>query len=569
MTEMIIDSFAGGGGASLGIELGLGRGPNLCVNHDRAAVAMHGINHPQCRHLCEDVFAADLVAAVAGRPVGLYWASPDCKHFSKAKGRVPVSKKIRGLAWSVVKAAAKLSPRGIVLENVEEFQDWGPLVKVTLGDGRQVLVPDPFRKGKTFRNFVTRLRNLGYVVEWRQLRACDYGAPTIRRRLFLIARRDGAPIVWPKPTHAAPKVAASLGLQPWRTAAECMDWSLPCPSIFLTSEEAKRWDVRRPLVPATHRRLAKGVKRYVMDAEEPFYVSLTHQGGDRLEEVTQPFKTITGAHRGEKALADVQLATFLTEHANGSGQRNFSAGEPMRTQCSEVKGGHFAGVAVHVASQFGTGIGHGAASPLGSVMAEGGGGKRQLVASFLAQHNGGMVGHEADKPLSTIVGRGTQQNLVACGLVKYYGTDQDPRLGEPLGTVTTKDRFGLSQMQLAIPPLTPELAECARRVAAFLRENGVDVPGEFATTKSGLVIWDIGMRMLTARELYRAQGFPEDYVIDRAWFGEGKDRKLKLLSKTEQVRMCGNSVSPPVAAAIVAANFPELSVRSRLEAAAA
>lgn len=534
MTELIADNFCGGGGASAGIEMGLGRGPNLANNHNRVALAMHEINHPQAVHLCEDVFKVDILQAVGGRRVGFAWFSPDCRHFSKAKGGVPLSKKIRGLAWSAVKWAAKVRPRGIVLENVEEFEDWGPLVWVTV-DGQRKLVPCPVRKGRTFQNFVAQLRRLGYAVEWRELAAHKYGAPTMRNRLYLIARCDGRPIIWPEPTHARPAEAARLGLKPWRTFAECCDFKLPCPSIFLSAEEGRKIGVKRPLVPNTHRRLARGVKRYVMDASEPFVLCMTH---------------------------------FLTEHANGSSQRNFSAIEPLRTQCGEVKGGHFALSACHVARQFGTTTGQPVDSPLVSVMPNGGGGKCQWVASFLAQHNGGMVGHDVRKPCSAIVGRGSQQQLGVVSLVKYYGTDQDPRLDRPAGTVTTKDRFGLSESLVAVPPLTPELAARARQVAEWLHSNGIAVPGEFATTRSGLVIYDIGMRMLTPRELYRAQGFPEDYVIDRAWIGEGKDRRLVLLSKSDQVRMCGNSVSPPVAAAIVSANFPELSVRRR-EAAAA
>lgn len=488
--EIIIDSFAGGGGASLGIEMAIGRGPDIAINHDHEAIAMHTANHPRTRHYSENVWDVDPVKAVAGRPVGLAWFSPDCTFHSKARGGKPFrdrnkARRRRGLAWVVVRWAKAVRPRVIMLENVEEFQDWGPL----LDDG----TPCPIRKGLTFRRWKKILENIGYAVECRELRASDYGAPTIRKRLFVIARCDGLPIVWPKATHGPGTN------QLYRTAAECIDWSLPCPSIF---ERA------RPLAEATMRRIAKGVKRYVIDAKEPFIVTCNHSGdGFRGQGIHEPMKTLTAARD-----AHGLVVPFLTEHANGSSQRNFSIEEPLRTQCAEVKGGHFA-----------------------------------LVSAFMAQHNTGMVGHRADKPVSTITGRGAQQQLVTSHLtklygtckdgqdnrapmptitsggqhigevraflIKYYGTDQDPQLREPMHTVTTKDRFGI-----------------------------VTVKGE------DYVIADIGMRMLQPRELYRAQGFPDSYVIDLEVQG-------KRLTKTAQVRMCGNSVCPPIAAAIVRANM--------------
>lgn len=490
--EIIVDNFAGGGGASLGIELALGRSPDIAINHDREAVAMHEANHPHTSHYCEDVWAVDPREAAAGRSVGLAWFSPDCKHFSKAKGGRPLSKKIRGLAWVAVKWAKLVRPRVIVVENVEEFQDWGPL----LADN----TPCPVRKGLTFRRWKRQLEKLGYVVECRELRACDFGAPTIRKRLFVIARCDGQPVVWPSPTHG-PRTPYA-----YRTAAECIDWSLPCPSIF---------DRVRPLADATLRRIAKGVQRYVIEAAEPFIVPVTHQGGDRVHGISEPFRTVTAAKRGEFALA---VPTLIQ---TGYGERS---GQAPRVP--------------------------GLDKPLGTVVA--GGQKHALVAAFLAQHNTGVVGHRAQKPLSTITGRGTQQQVVTSHLlklygtcqhgqdhhqpmptvtahgnhlgevraflIKYYGTDQDPQLRIPMHTVTTKDRFGL-----------------------------VTVAGE------DYVIADIGMRMLQPRELYRAQGFPDTYRIDIDVAG-------KLLTKTAQVRMCGNSVCPPVARAIVAANYIDVMV---------
>jgi DNA (cytosine-5)-methyltransferase 1 len=467
-TELVIDLFAGGGGASTGIEQAIGRHVDIAVNHDPAAVSLHQANHPQTQHFVSDVFEVDPLEVTDGQPVGLLWASPDCKHFSKAKGGKPVSKKIRGLAWVVVKWAKLVRPRVICLENVEEFQTWGPLAE----DGR----PCPKRKGSTFQRWVAQLRNLGYVVEWRELRACDFGAPTIRKRLFLVARRDGAPIVWPEKTHGA-------GLKPYRTAAECIDWSLPCPSIF-TRE--------RPPAEATMRRIAHGVMRYVVNSPRPFIVPVTHQGDNRAHDSREPLRTVTSAKRGEFALCSPTIVGLAHgDHAERAGSRAHGAQEPVRT--------------IHA-----------------------GGGNHALVAAFLAKHYGGNEGPgvAVDGPASTITTQdhhhlveartaGQHRDKVHALLTKYYGTDQDPQLLEPLHTVTTKDRFGL-----------------------------VTVHGET------YAIADIGMRMLQPRELFRAQGFPESYVIDRGADGRG-------LSKADQVRMCGNSVCPPLARAIVEANYVE------------
>ena len=544
--ELVVDLFAGGGGASTGIELAIGRHVDIAINHDPEAVSLHEANHPQTRHFVSDVFEVDPHAVCGDQPVGLLWASPDCKHFSKAKGGKPVSKKIRSLAWVVVKWAAAVRPRVICLENVEEFQTWGPLGP----DNR----PCPQRKGQTFQRWKRQLERMGYVVEHRELRACDYGAPTIRKRLFLVARCDGQPIVWPEATHGAPDSlpVRQKKLKPWRTAAECIDWSVTAPSIF---------ERERPLADATCRRIAKGIMRYVVDAAEPFIV------------------------RG--------AAPFLTEHANASTQRTFPADEPLRTQVAQVKGGHFALVAPTLV-QTGYGEREGQApraldlgKPLGTVVA---GQKHALVQAFLAKHYTGVVGsdlndpmatvtsvdhhslvaahlvhmglgegkdgtkrfshgiRDVDQPLNTVtangmpagvitshmlklrgdnVGSSTDESLhtisaqgthhaeVRAFLIKYYGTDQDPQLGEPLHTVTTKDRFGI-----------------------------VTVKGE------PYAIVDIGLRMLTPRELYRAQGFPESYAIDKGADG-------RPLTKTAQVRMCGNSVCPPLARALVAANYTE------------
>ncbi|WP_044303426.1 DNA cytosine methyltransferase [Aeromonas salmonicida] len=527
--EIVVDNFAGGGGASTGIEMALGRSPEIAINHDPDAIAMHTVNHPNTEHYCESVWDIVPRDVVAGRPVGLVWLSPDCKHFSKAKGSTPVSKKIRGLAWVALRWAAQVRPRVIMLENVEEFQTWGPLLIDSEGNAR----PDPAKKGRTFNSFINALRRQGYKVEWRELRACDYGTPTIRKRLFLIARRDGAAIVWPKPTHGDPdSIGVKAGkLMPWRTAAEIIDWSIPCPSIFLTQEEAKAQglNVKRPLAEATMRRIAKGVERFVINAAEPFIVPVDHTSA---------------------------FAPFITEHANASNQRNMPADEPLRTICAEVKGGHFALVAPIIARQFGNSVGQSIEDPLGTVMSKAD--KSQLVLASLAKHYTGVVGAELTKPLPTVTTvdhnalvtshlvklRGTCQHgqpvtepmpTVTAGglhigevrafLLKYYGTDSTIPCSEPLHTVTTRDRFGL-----------------------------VTVRGE------DYQIVDIGMRMLEPHELFAAHGFPADYVI-------AHDANGKKFTKTAQVARCGNSVPPPMSAALVRANLPEMCADAQVEAA--
>lgn len=549
--EIVVDNFAGGGGASTGIEMALGRSPEIAINHDPDAISMHTVNHPTTEHYCESVWDIVPRDVVAGRPVGLVWLSPDCKHFSKAKGSTPVSKKIRGLAWVTLRWAATVRPRVIMLENVEEFQTWGPLLIDSEGNAR----PDPAKKGRTFNSFINALRRQGYKVEWRELRACDYGTPTIRKRLFLIARRDGAPIVWPKPTHGDPasKEVKSGKLLPWRIAADIIDWSIPCPSIFLTQEEAKAQGlkVKRPLAEATMRRIAKGVERFVIDAAEPFIVKCNHTSNRtvydafRGQGLHEPLQTVTAAPGF--ALVQPQLAPFITEHANASHQRNMPADEPLRTICAEVKGGHFALVAPVIARQFGNSVGQSVEDPLGTVMAKAD--KSQLVTAFLAKHYTGVVGAELIQPLPTVTTvdhnalvtshlvklRGTCQHgqpvtepmpTVTAGglhigevrafLLKYYGTDSAIPCSEPLHTVTTRDRFGL-----------------------------VTVRGE------DYQIVDIGMRMLEPHELFPAQGFLDTYVIDR-------DANGKKFTKTAQVARCGNAVCPPVAAALVRANLPEM-----------
>ena len=543
--EIIVDLFAGGGGASLGIEQAFGRPVDLCVNHSADAVAMHAANHPHTEHLINDVFEVDPVEATKGRQVGLLWASPDCKHFSKAKGGKPRSKKIRSLAWVVVKWAKCVKPRVIMLENVEEFVTWGPLGP----DGQ----PCPVRKGFTFKRRVRELERLGYKVEHRELRACDYGAPTIRKRFFLIARCDGLPIRWAVASHAKP--GTSLRLPAWRTAAECIDWARPCPSIFLTPAEARVLGVKRPLVEATMKRIYKGVQRFVLQAAKPFIVPVTHPGDSRIYDIAEPFRTITGANRGEMAY----VAPVLTEHANASGQRVFAANEPLRTQCAEIKGGHFALASAFLTKYHGENAGSGMGTPFPTVTSNGeskrpgGNPPMALVAAHLEQANGGFyegAGRAVDGPAATVCAQGSMQRLVATSMVKLRGDNVGSAMDTPLHTVSAQGTHHAEVRAFLI-----KFYSCGGQHA------GCDEPMHTVPTRDrmGLVtvdgtdyaIADIGLRMLTPRELFRAQGFPESYIIDQGVGG-------RKLPKDAQVRMCGNSVCPPMAKALVEANVAEI-----------
>jgi DNA (cytosine-5)-methyltransferase 1 len=484
--ELVVDLFAGGGGASTGIEQALRRPVDVAINHDPQAVSLHQANHPQTQHYVSDVFEVDPRAVCAGRPVGLLWASPDCKHFSKAKGGKPVSKKIRSLAWVVVKWARLVRPRLICLENVEEFQTWGPLA----ADGR----PCPARKGLTFRRWVRELEREGYAVDWRELRACDYGAPTTRRRLFLVARRDGAPIEWPTPTHGA-------GLKPYRTAAECIDWSHPCPSIF---ERA------RPLADNTLRRIARGVMKYVVNAAEPYIARIGQQGGNGAysNPISAPLSTITT--KAEHLLVSPTLVQTGYGERPGQAPRVPGLAKPLGTA---VSGQKHALVAAFLAKHYGGNETPGTSlrAGLDTITTQD---HHALVASAMVKLRGTSSAASMTEPLHTVSAQGTHHAEVRALLLKFYGQGgQDQALTDPLHTIPTRDRFGL-----------------------------VTVKGEL------YAIADIGMRMLEPRELYRAQGFPDSYIIDRGADG-------RALPKHAQVRMCGNSVCPPIAAALVAVNY--------------
>lgn len=545
MREIIVDNFAGGGGASTGIELATGVSVDIAINHDPAAIAMHQANHPETEHYCESVWDVDPRQVAARRPVGLCWLSPDCKHFSKAKGGKPVEKKIRGLAWVALRWAATVRPRVIMLENVEEFKTWGPLV---IGpDGNHW--PDPKRKGRTFNSFKNALERHGYVVDHRELRACDYGAPTIRKRFFMVARRDGRPIVWPEPTHGDPESEAvkSGRLKPWRTAAEIIDWDIGCPSIFERS---------RPLAENTMRRIARGIQRFVIENPKPFIVRIgqTGFGGDRLQyelnkplttittkaehmliaphvtkfrrgatghSMTEPLHTITsgdGAKRPAGAAHTLGMVTAFLAQYHSDTQNYEARGQTMARPILTLDTSNRYGlVAAHLARHFGESVGSGIDDPVGTVTA-GGGGKTALVTSNLIKLRGTCAdGQLVTEPMPTITAGGLHVGEVRAFLLKYYGSAENGQaLNEPLHTVTTKDKFGL-----------------------------VTIEGQ------DYQIVDIGMRMLEPHELFAAQGFPANYIIDR-------DTNGKSYPKSAQVARCGNSVPPPFAEALVRANLPEI-----------
>lgn len=395
--ELIIDNFAGGGGTSTGLEQAFGRPVDIAINHDPKALAMHRINHPETKHYCESVWDVDPSEITRNQPVGLVWLSPDCKHFSKAKGGKPVEKKIRGLAWIALRWAAKTRPRVIMLENVEEFKTWGRVGE----DGK----PCPKHKGETFRSFVKALRYQGYDVQWRVMRACDYGTPTIRKRFFLIARKDGVPIVWPAVTHGDPdSIQVQKGfLKPWRTAAECIDWSIPCPSIF----ERKKF-----LADATLRRVATGLVRHVINNPNPFVAS-----------------------------HDSMLAPVMTEIANASSPRCMPADEPLRTICAQIKGGHHALVTAFLAKHYTGVIGSSIEEPVHTITAKD---HNSLVTGTLVKLRNNCIGQSVNEPLHTITASAGHFAAVTAFLTAFYGNERDGNsVDEPLRTIPCKDRFGL------------------------------------------------------------------------------------------------------------------------------
>lgn len=656
MREIIVDNFAGGGGASTGIEMAIGRSVDIAINHDENAVAMHRTNHPDTLHYCESVFDVSPGAATSGKPVGLTWFSPDCRHFSKAKGAKPVEKAIRGLAWIVLRWALDVGPRVMMLENVEEFKTWGPLLAAEMR-------PDPDRVGETFEAFVGMLTSgvpadhpallecceflelspdseqamrlitgLGYDVDYRELRACDYGAPTIRKRFFMVMRRDGQSIVWPAATHGDPKSSAVISgkLAPWRTAAECIDWSIPAPSIF---------DRKKSLAENTLKRIARGIQRFVIESASPFIVKCNHTTTKgkydcfRGQALSEPLQTITKTHgyaiavphltkfrtgaTGQPVTEPVPTVTAGTSrrpggngHALGfveAGLVPFLAGnggseyqakprpldKPAHTILKESRA---CVVAPVIARQFGASVGHRVDEPSATITA-GGGGKSQFVSAFLAKHYGGnyqgagidlgepahsvtTVDHHAlvtaqivgvggragqsrprdvSEPLQTMTTK-ADAAMVTSHLIKLRGTCRDGQTtDEPMPTITAGGQHvGEVKTTLAVADYDEERAQ---QVLAFLQQYcGEDSTGLVDIGGVTYRIVDIGMRMLQPHELYRAQGFPEWYIIDRDYRG------VKY-AKDKQVARCGNAVPPPFAEALVRANLPEMCINKQERAA--
>lgn len=542
--EINVDLFAGGGGASTGLEMGLGRPVHIAINHNPAAISMHEANHPGALHLQTDVWAVDPVQTLAGRKIGWFHASPDCTHHSQAAGGQPRKKEIRDLSWVVIKWAGIASPRIISLENVKQIRSWGPLIAkrckktgrvVTLNmiecprtgkmvnriaepgesvpRNEQFLVPDPKRKGATWRRFLQQLESLGYVVEHRVLRACDYGAPTSRERLFLVARRDGQPIVWPEPTHAA---NPAKGQKPYRTAAECIDWSVPSKSIFTRN---------KPLAAATMRRIAKGIQREVIEKAQPFIVPIANWSRDAVQATDQPLNTITAWPRG----GSFALATAFLAQANGGFNTIHSKpmGEPMSTVTNT--GSQQQLVTANLVTLRNNCVGRGMDEPVPTLTA--GAEHHALVTAHLTAMAQNVTSIDPEQPLPTVLAGAARFGVVECTLspevekgalrcaaflMSYYGTDNLSSPGSPLPTITTKDRLALVTVWIGGDPY---------------------------------VIVDICLRMLQPHELYAAQGFPPNYIITHGHDG----RQFK---KAEQVHMCGNSVSPPPMAAIARANDP-------------
>ncbi|AHG41087.1 DNA methyltransferase [Pseudomonas syringae CC1557] len=648
--EIVVDFFCGGGGAGTGLEMGLGRTVSVAKNHSPAAISMHTVNHPSAKHFTTDVFDGDPDTECGGKAVGWFHMSPDCTHHSQAAGGQPRKREIRNLSWIGLKWAGKKQPRVISLENVKQILQWGPLVAkrckstgrvVKLGGGiaapgevvpvdQQFLVPDPTRRGQTWAVFVAELKRLGYAVDWRVIRACDFGAPTSRERLFMIARCDGQPIVWPEPTHAK---RPAKGQKPWKTAAECIDFTDLGKSIF---------GRKKDLAPATLRRVAKGMKKFVIDNLAPFIVPIANWSGETVQSANEPLRTVTSYPKGGafSVVSPVMVGAGGPEYSG----KPTSAEQPMGTLLAQ----NHRGVAAASLVQLGNGDKPGAAprradmhDPLGTIMASGGkyaiaaahlvkfrfddagktlddplptitsGGNYQRPAGaahamgvstvFMAQMNGGFNTTHAkgvDEPMTTVTNTGSQQQLVAASLVHLRGNCDARDTAEPLHTISAggqhhglvtafmEKQFGASVGQHLDEPaptvtaggggkssivslkLSPEHEEGALRVAAFLisyygTENvsGAGEPAPTITTKDRLalvtvmvkgthyVIIDICLRMLKPSELYKAQGFPADYVITHGADG-------KPFTKTQQVHMCGNSVSPPPMAALARANNP-------------
>ena len=580
LEEIIVDNFAGGGGASTGIELATGRPVTIAINHDPDAILMHKTNHPFTEHYQASVWDVDPREVSKGRPVGLAWFSPDCKHFSKAKGGKPVDKNIRGLAWIVLRWAGTVRPRVIILENVEEFQTWGPVRK-----GH----PVKSKAGQTFRKWLSQLEALGYAVEWRELVAADYGAPTTRKRFFLVARCDGAPIVWPEPTHAPAGSQEVLEGQkkPWRSAAEVIDWSLPCPSIFDTREAIREkygLSAQRPLRPNTMRRVIRGVDKFAIKAPEPFLVVVNHAGDFRGQNTADPLQTVTAKH-GYGVASPLLAPLTVTNTTNSTGA---DAGAPVHTVTTAGNQMLIAPTLAAIGQTGGGERGRKITEPTHTQVSKA---EECLVAAAMIQYHTEQTervrGQGLADPLMTI-DASNRYGLAAATLVKYYGNDRHgQKIRDPLHTVTAKDREGLATTHLVKMKgtnLGGPMSEPVQTITAggghfgvvtttvVKAEPGADLkhwpeirdllntycgynlgPEDVILFEIGGAAYfmaDIGLRMLTPKELYMANGFPEDYRIERDYTG-------KEYPKTKQVARCGNAVPPPFATALVRANLPE------------
>lgn len=583
--ELIVDNFAGGGGASTGIEMATGYSVDIAINHDPEAIKMHKANHPNTKHYCENVWAVDPVKACNGHPVALAWFSPDCKHFSKAKGGKPKDKFIRGLAWVACRWAGLVQPRVIMLENVEEFKTWGPL-------GRRHH-PIKAKQGETFQKFVQQLTDLGYEVQFRELIAADYGAPTMRKRFFMIARCDGKPIVWPEPTHApADSEEVKAGLKkPYVGAYTQLDFSLPCPSIFDTSEEIKeKYGIRavRPLAQKTMDRIARGFIKFVLNNPKPFIIQCNHGGERRPNDIREPMPTITGKHgygivepymvqigqtgfakdrskdvreplttivsKNEHCLIEPTLAPYMgtntTNHPGGNCKdpihtittgnqqclisptliqyhsetsKDGVRGQTIKDPIMTVDSSNRYGLVASFLHKYYDGGYKGAGETVENPLPTvTAWDHNSVVTANLIQMNNHCDGKDIRQPLPTITAGDGHFGEVRAFLIKYYGQGTGQDIKDPLDTVTAQDRFGLVTI------------------------NGTDYQ-----------IVDIGLRMLEPRELYGCQGFPDDYIIDHDYTG-------KTYPRSEQVRRCGNAVCPPIPAALVRANLSELCVAERM-----
>ena len=610
--EIVVDFFCGGGGAGTGLEIGLGRAVTVAKNHSPAAISMHTINHPHAKHFTTDVFEGDPDTECGGRAVGWFHMSPDCTHHSQAAGGQPRKREIRNLSWIGLKWAGMKQPRVISLENVKQILQWGPLLAkrckltgrvIKLGGGvaepgevvpvsEQFLVPDPKRRGQTWAVFVAELQRLGYAVEWRVIRACDFGAPTSRERLFMIARCDGQPIVWPEPTHSK---NPAKGQQKWRTAAECIDWTIPSKSIF---------GRKKDLAPATLRRVAKGMRKFVLDAANPFIVPIANWSGESVQSADEPLRTVTSYPKGGafSVVSPVLVGAGGPAYSGKSVAVDRPVG-PLMTQNHRaiaaaciVQAGHGEGSGKSKRRSHGV---NDISGPIGTITASGGG--QSIATVFMAQMNGGFnttAAKNIEDPMTTVTNTGSQQQLVTANLVHLRGNCDARDLNDPLHTISAggthhglmtafmERQFGASVGQRIDEPaptitaggggksslvelqLSPEVEAGALRVAAFLISyygtsdaGDIAAPAPTITTRDRLalvtvvikgtpyVIVDICLRMLQPAELYKAQGFPADYIISHGADG-------KPFTKTQQVHMCGNSVSPPPMAALARANDP-------------